>query len=298
MVNSGTEANVNLLQILLADSISPVYVDKYAHATFAFGIRASGRSEFITIAHNDADDLLRKVKENGPGIVCIDTLYSAFGTIADIERIVDICCQYDCILIADEAHAIGVLGLEGEGLVQKHGLQDYVPFRTTSLTKSFGGGGGLITFRADTAEGKMIMIHLATMAIFSLAPQEACAIRHIHALDIIRNDDWRRQELREKTAFFQKGMIDRGYHTKTITGAQTCIIPFVVGNIEFAIDVYHTLVRRHVYPSPHVYPASPRNRSVLRFTVCNLLSYEDIQYALDVFEEVYPIIKPWEWPDN
>lgn len=298
MTNSGTESNVNVLQVLLSGTNWPLYIDKYAHATFVFGARAAGRNDYKHFKHNNVDELLKLIKEGGPGIVCIDTVYSALGTIAPIDEIVDICKQHGCILIADEAHAIGTFGKEGEGLIKMKGLEKEVPFRTTSLGKSFGGGGGLVIFNEQAAEGKEYIGYLSSMPVFSLAPQESLAVRLLGALDIVKKDNWRREELDAKTEYFRQGALKRGYQGLYVQHSKTNIIPFVVGNVVFAKTVYDKFVGKHIYPSPHFYPASPRNKSVVRFTVCNINSYESIDYVLDFMEEIKDEIKPSEWPDN
>ena len=298
MTNSGTESNVNTLQLLLCENNMPIYIDKYAHATFVLGARASGRNDAMYFKHNSVDEMLKLIKEHGPGIVCIDTVYSALGTVAPIEEIVDVCKQYGCILIADEAHAIGIFGKEGEGLVKSKGLEKDVPFRTTSLGKAFGSGSGLIIFNEETVDGKKLINHLSSMPIFSLAPQECVAARHLRGIEMIKKDQWRRDDLNAKTEFFRKGAIERGYAGLFVQQSMTNIIPFVVGPVEFAKEVYDMFIKAHIYPSPHFYPASPRSKSVVRFTVCNFLSYEQIQYVLDFMDEIKPIVKPEEWPDT
>ena len=297
LVNSGTEANVDVLQLLLTDNCIPVYMDKYAHYTFVFGARATGHSHIIYFTHNDADDLLCKIKEYGPGVVCIDTIYSAMGTVAPLIEIVDICNSNDCVLVADESHALGVVGDQGRGLVPMLGLDQYVPFRTSSLGKAFGAGGGLIAFSEEVAEGKYIIPYLGTIPIFSLAPQESQAERLLHALRLIQTEHWRREQLSAKTDYFRKGCINTGYTGQFVRNESTNIIPFVVGPIDFAKEVYDTLVANQIYPSPHFYPASPRNKSVIRFTICNTLTTEDIEMTLQFLKDFHETFKPWQWPD-
>lgn len=298
MTNSGTESNVSVLQLILCDNPLPIYIDKYAHATFVLGARASGRNDAKFFKHNSVDDLLRLIKENGRGVVCIDTVYSALGTITPIDEIVDICKQYDCILIADEAHALGIFGKQGEGLVKSKGLEKEVPFRTTSLGKAFGSGSGLVIFNEEMAEGKQIIPHLSSMAVFSLAPQECVAARHIRGLEMVKADQWRRDELSEKTEFFRKGAMKIGYNGYFVQNSLTNIIPFVVGKVDFAKDIYDMFIKRGIYPSPHFFPASPRDKSVLRCTICNFLSYKQLQEVLDFLEDIKPLVKPEQWPDN
>ncbi len=298
LVNSGTEANVDVLQLALIDSDMPVYMDKYAHYTFVFGARAAGRMDMFYFKHNDADDLLKLVRQYGPGVVCIDTVYSALGTVAPIEKIVDICNSNGCILIADEAHALGTIGYEGEGLVKSRGLEKYVQFRTTSLSKSFGAGGGLVAFSEEVAEGKSLIYHIGTFPIFSLAPQDSLAERLINTLDLIIHDTWRRDELQQKTRMFQDGCLSLGYQGVFVKNASTNIIPFVVGPVDIAKDVYDMFVSNHIYPSPHFYPASPRNKSIIRFTVCNSLTYEQIEVTLQFMKGMYVDVHPWDWADT
>ncbi len=89
-----------------------------------------------------------------------------------------------------------------------------------------------------------------------------------------------------------------GYAGVFVRCANTNIIPFVVGNIDFAKRVYDIFAANSMYPSPHFYPASPRNKSVVRFTICNTVSYEQIDKVLGLLRENLDDFKPWEWPDT
>src|SRR5262249_9226408 len=93
-------AHVGVLEGLIRDE-SPIYIDMEAHASLSDGIRMS-RGRTVGIKHNDPAHFEKRVKIFGPGVVCIDALYSTDGTIPDIERYLDICERHDCTLVLDE----------------------------------------------------------------------------------------------------------------------------------------------------------------------------------------------------
>ncbi|MEV7723109.1 aminotransferase class I/II-fold pyridoxal phosphate-dependent enzyme [Streptomyces sp. NPDC087917] len=108
---SGWDANVSLLQALLGPQPEghPVYVDLPAHASLWAGTNGTG-SVLRPFIHNDTDHLERLMAPDGPGTVCVDTLYSTTGDVAPLAEIVALCRRHGCTLVADESHVLGVHG--------------------------------------------------------------------------------------------------------------------------------------------------------------------------------------------
>ena len=93
----------------------PVYMDKLSHATQVYAAKAAGKTKIMRFPHNDVAQLSKLIHLCGPGLVCIDTMYSSLGDVAPLEEIVDICKQTGSILLADEAHSLGIIGPKGAG---------------------------------------------------------------------------------------------------------------------------------------------------------------------------------------
>lgn len=149
---SGWDANVGPLGVLLDPEPTghPVYLDVLAHASLWAGTRGTGAA-LHPFVHNDIEHLRHLMAQHGPGLVCVDTLYSTTGDQAPLTDLVEACEEFGCSLVADESHSLGVYGPRGAGLVVELGLSDRAAFRTASLAKAFAGRAGLIacTQRAD-----------------------------------------------------------------------------------------------------------------------------------------------------
>ncbi len=272
-------------------------MDKYAHATLPYAAKAAGRNDTMKFKHNDVGDLAKHIAQHGPGLVCIDTIYSALGDIAPLEDIVDLCRKTDCILLADEAHALGIVGPKGAGIVPMLGLENDVPIRTGSLGKTFGAGGGIVAFNKEFAHMRDFVPTYAVMSVFSLAPQDCRAHRFIETLDIIEGEvgDNLRKELWDKSQYFRKGCIERGYDGQLIHD-EGPIVPFITGNIPECKVIYNSFIEQQIFPSAFMYPLAPRNRSIIRWSMCNTVTWEDIDITLNFLEENKDQLKPWTWP--
>ena len=146
LFNSGYDANMGLLASITGRN-STILSDELCHASLIDGIRLSTASRKYKFAHNDTDDLEEKFKKHtaeGPVIVVAESVYSMDGDMAPLTAMVQLCEVYDAQLIVDEAHATGVIGKHGEGLVCALGLQDKVFARVHTFGKALGCHGAVV----------------------------------------------------------------------------------------------------------------------------------------------------------
>src|SRR3569833_662273 len=137
---AGYTAILGLIESIVEPGM-PVYLDDRAHASRWDGAKFSaGRP--IGFAHNDPSALAEEMAANGPGLVCIATVYSVHGDVAPLREILEITEANDSLLLADEAHAFGMFGPAGGGLAVAEQVADRVHFRTGSFSKALGGHAG------------------------------------------------------------------------------------------------------------------------------------------------------------
>ena len=135
--NCGYMANVGLFSSVI-DTHDVVIHDELIHASVIDGIRLSF-GQRLKFKHNDVDDLERILaKSKGRVFVAVETVYSMDGDIAPLESIANVCEKYRAFLIVDEAHAIGVYGDKGEGLVSSLNLEEKVFARVITFGKAMG----------------------------------------------------------------------------------------------------------------------------------------------------------------
>lgn len=141
--NSGYDANLGLISSL-AQRGDTIIADELIHASLIDGARLSHASRY-TFKHNDLNELEAKLKvAKGNVYVVTESVYSMDGDIAPLKEISTLCIQYEAQLIVDEAHALGIFGLHGAGLVQMLGLENEVFARIITFGKALGCHGAVV----------------------------------------------------------------------------------------------------------------------------------------------------------
>lgn len=198
LFNSGYTANVGLLACLPQRG-DTLLTDELIHASLIDGARLSyaTRQRF---AHNDLADLERKLRQaTGQSFVAVESLYSMDGDEAPLTALADLCDHYGAALLVDEAHASGVYGPAGEGLVVAHGLQDRVFARVHTFGKALGVHGAAVVGPTVLSQ---YLINAARPFIYTTAlpPHSLLAIRCAH--ELLAEDVEPRRRLHQRIAFF------------------------------------------------------------------------------------------------
>ncbi len=136
--NTGYMANVGLCSAI-GDKSTSFFCDAFIHASTIDGVRMSTASK-VKFAHNDVKDLQKKLSASTleKKIVLVESVYSMNGDIAPLKEIVEVAEANDAIVIVDEAHATGIFGDKGLGLVQALGLEKRIWCRVHTYSKSMG----------------------------------------------------------------------------------------------------------------------------------------------------------------
>jgi 8-amino-7-oxononanoate synthase len=146
LFNSGYDANIGLLASI-ADKHTTILYDELCHASIIDGARLSLSTRRYKFSHNNTGELadkLKKFSSGWPVLVVVESVYSMDGDMAPLAAIAALCEQYSARLIVDEAHATGVFGARGEGLVCALGLQDKIFARVHTFGKALGCHGAAV----------------------------------------------------------------------------------------------------------------------------------------------------------
>lgn len=262
LFNSGYNANTGILgsvpqrgDIILYDSLS--------HASIRDGIRLSQAQSF-SFSHNNMPDLEAKLRQfpvtpERNIFIVTETVFSMDGDFAPVASIVNLCTEYGAHLIIDEAHAIGVIGDNGEGQVQKLGLHERVFARIYTYGKAPGCHGAAI---AGSHKLRTYLINFARSFIFTTALPET-AIRSIATTySIFPGMKKEREQLKKLVDFFQ--VQDLPYKKlHSVTPVQGVIIP---GNVEVK-NMAEILERDGFDVRPILYPSVPKGKERLRISL-------------------------------
>lgn len=209
LFNSGYDANLGLLACL-PKSGDILLTDELVHASTIDGARLSYATR-RRFRHNDLTDLANQLREEvnlqtpGSVFVAVESVYSMDGDVAPLRELADLCDRYGAVLIVDEAHATGIYGPTGEGLIVALGLQDRVFARIHTFGKALGVHGAAVVGPAVLRD---YLINFARPFIYSTAlpPHSLLAIRCAH--EYLQTHPNARQQLQHRLVYFRQRIAD------------------------------------------------------------------------------------------
>ena len=287
---SGWCTNSGLLQAI-ADPDTTVYLDVLAHMSLWEGANSAG-APTRPFRHNDPASLERSIQSFGPGIVVADAIYSTNGSIAPLTDIVDIAYGAGCIVVIDESHSLGTHGPQGQGLIVELGLTDKVHFRTASLAKAFAGRGGIAVGPARLIE---FIRYEARPAIFSSTVLPHEIVGFDVTLDVVMRDGWRRDRLARNADHLRRGLAELGYN---VSDSQSQIISIEVGRERDTFRFRDLLEERGVFGSVFTAPATPKSRSLVRFSVNCDVTREELDRVIAACRDVRDLVDFRDWPST
>ena len=256
--SSGYAANVGLLPAL-AGKGDIIFSDQLNHASIIDGCRLSG-ARVIVYPHNDMAALDRLAREHQARrrVVVSDAVFSMDGIVADLPGLMEMAQRHGLITVLDEAHALGVIGRTGRGIVEHFGLSGHGPdIFTGSLSKALGADGGYVRGSARLMEW---LRHKGRSFVFSTALSAAPAAAALAALHILAAEPERVARLQENAAFFRSRLAEYGVRAP----GETAIVPLMAGDERVAVAAEKHLREAGILISAIRYPTVARGASRLR----------------------------------
>lgn len=258
LFNSGYDANLGLLSSVPQKADTILY-DQLSHASIRDGIRLSFAQSF-SFAHNDLDDLRKKLANaSGTVFIVTESVFSMDGDLCPLEELVAISEQYKAHLIIDEAHATGVVGDRGEGLVQQLGLQQNIFARVHTFGKACGCHGAVVL---GSRRLRDYLVNFSRSLVYTTAlPEQAiAAIKASYSCFPLMQTE--RDQLKQLVQQFQSTTI--AYEKLFST---TPIQAVVVGGNEQTRDLARKLQGAGLDVRPILYPTVPKGKERLRIVL-------------------------------
>ncbi len=278
--NSGFDANTGFFSSVPQRG-DIILFDEFSHASIREGILLSNAKSF-KFSHNNLVALEEKIKAVKLGsadvFVVTESVFSMDGDSPDLENMVEICEKYSCFLIVDEAHATGVFGPQGQGLLQELNLQHRVFARIVTFGKALGAHGAVVL-----GSEKLIayLINFARSFIYTTAlpPHSVATILAVY-LKLSNNDTFTElQKLQHTIDFFRKKIKQfqiNELFIESTSAIQSCIIP---GN-EQVKELAYSLQNQKFNVKPILAPTVPAGKERLRFCLHSYNSEEEIEAVL------------------
>ena len=272
LFNTGYMANVGIISALgIKDSI--IFSDELNHASIIDGCRLS-HAKTVVYKHNDMKDLAEKLQEHAgcQGLIVTDAVFSMGGDIAPLPDIMALAEQYHVLTMVDEAHATGVIGTTGRGIVEHFGLNRQPDVLMGTLSKALAAEGGYVC-------GSQLLIdylrNTARSYIFSTSLSPAVLAAATKALELLENQPSMVHQLQENTRIFCKTLQQEGIEAHS----NTAIVPIVLHDEELALRAAEELNRQNIFISPIRYPTVPKGQAMLRAALMATHTPEELRQA-------------------
>jgi glycine C-acetyltransferase len=277
-LQSGFNANLAVIPALVQED-DAIFSDELNHASIIDGCRLS-RAQVIRYRHCDPDDLsaaLTRTVGVRRRLVITDGVFSMDGEIAPLPQLAKVAAQHEALVMVDDAHGEGVLGLGGRGISHHFGLLGQVDVEVGTLSKAFGVIGGYVAGRQVLIE---YLKQRARPYLFSSATTAADVAACIAAVQLLQQSQDKVAQLWENTHFFQERMRALGFD---LGRTQTPITPVMVGAAQRAKLLSAQLFSAGVFVQAVAFPTVPRDTARLRVMLSAAHSREDLVFALETF---------------
>jgi 8-amino-7-oxononanoate synthase len=290
---SGYQANVGTIPALV-EAGDAIFSDALNHASLIDGARLS-RADILVYRHRDAEDLESKLRARAAArrkLILTETVFSMDGDLAPLEDIVFLGKKYGALVMVDEAHATGVFGDTGAGLVEALGLQQKVDIQMGTFSKALGSLGG---YTAGNRELIAFLIHRARSFVFTTGLPPAVVAASTEALRIVRQEPERRQALWRNVAQLRQGIERLGY---SLGPTESQILPILLFDDRRTMAACRYLLRQGLFVQGIRPPTVPAGTARLRLSPMATHVERDIEESLAVFAGLQSLLQLDKRSDN
>jgi 8-amino-7-oxononanoate synthase len=282
--NSGYDANVGFFSAVPQRNDIILY-DELSHASIRDGITMSNAKSY-KFNHNDFEDLERLIIKFQSSEIQIpiniyivtETVFSMDGDSPNLEELVLLSEKYNCYLIVDEAHTLGVFGDKGEGLMQYLNLHNRIFARIMTFGKGLGCHGAAVLGSSDLKE---YLVNFARSFIYTTGLSPHSVITILTAYQYLEIEKASIEKLRQNIVFFnqQKNLLGlKPMFVRSKSAIQSAIVP---GN-QNVKQLAQQLQDKGFDVKPILSPTVPEGQERLRFCIHSYNSEEEINQILEL----------------
>ena len=260
-----------------------IICDDRDHASIVDGRRLSFARQ-LHYKHNDMEDLERVLKgipKEAIKLIVVDGVFSMEGDLAKLPEIVELKHKYNCSIMVDEAHGLGVFGRQGRGVCDHFGLTDEVDLIMGTFSKSLASIGGFIASDKDTIN---FLRHTCRTYIFSASNTPAATAAAMEALHIIQNEPERIEHLWEVTNYALKRFREEGFE---IGETESPIIPLYVHDVDKTFLVTKLAFDAGVFINPVIPPACAPQDTLVRFALMASHTKEEVERGVQALKKIF-----------
>lgn len=280
--STGFSVNEGVLSVVVGRG-DYIICDDRDHASIVDGRRLSFATQ-LHYKHNDMEDLervLAKLPHEAIKLIVVDGVFSMEGDLAKLPQIVELKHKYNCSVMVDEAHGIGVFGREGRGVCDHFGLTDEVDLIMGTFSKSLASIGGFIASDFDTINW---LRHTSRTYIFSASNSPAATAAALEALHILQKEPERIEHLWDVTNYALKLFREEGFE---IGDTESPIIPLYVHDVDKTFLVTKLAYDAGVFINPVIPPACAPQDTLVRFALMATHTKDQVDQAIEILKKIF-----------
>ncbi|MCX6431136.1 MAG: glycine C-acetyltransferase [Actinobacteria bacterium] len=279
LFSSCFDANGGIFEALFSEE-DAIISDALNHASIIDGIRLSKAARF-RYANRDMKDLevqLVAAKSARQKVIVTDGVFSMDGFIAPLKEICDLADKYGALVMVDDSHAVGFMGVHGRGTPEYAGVEDRVDILTGTFGKALGGAaGGYVCSHSEIVQ---FLRQKARPYLFSNSLPPMIAAASIAALDLLEKSASLRVQLHANAAHFRSRMQEEGFD---LLSGEHPIVAVMFGEAILASAMAERILKEGVYVVAFSYPVVPQGKARIRVQLSALHTLEDIETCVSAF---------------
>ncbi len=225
--------------------------------------------------------MLQKLPYEAIKLIVVDGVFSMEGDLCKLPEIVELKHKYNCSIMVDEAHGIGVFGDHGRGVCDYFGLTDEVDLIMGTFSKSLASIGGFIASDWDTIN---FLRHTCRTYIFSASNTPAATAAALEALHILQKEPERIEALWKVTKYALKRFSEEGFE---IGDTESPIIPLYVRDVDKTFLVTALAFKAGVFINPVIPPACAPQDTLVRYALMATHTEEQVERSVKALKKIF-----------
>lgn len=276
------DANGGVFEPLLGEE-DAIISDSLNHASIIDGVRLckAQRYRYANADMADLEEQLKKAQANRFRLIVTDGVFSMDGNVAPLDKIYELACRYDAMIMVDESHSAGVVGHTGRGVTELFDLKGKIEIITGTLGKAFGGAiGGFTTGKKEVID---MLRQRSRPYLFSNSIPPMVAAAGVKMVEMMSETNELQDKLHENTAYFSQKMIEAGFDCKP---TQSAIVAVMLYDAKLSQQMAARLLEEGIYVIGFYYPVVPKDQARIRVQVSAAHSREHLDTAIAAFTKV------------
>jgi len=276
------DANGGVFEPLLTEE-DAIISDSLNHASIIDGVRLC-KAQRYRYANADMEDLenqLKTAQAQRFRLIVTDGVFSMDGNVAPLDKIYELAKRYNAMIMVDESHSAGVVGVTGRGVTERFGLRGQIEIITGTLGKAFGGAiGGFTTGKKEIIE---LLRQRSRPYLFSNSIPPMVAAAGIRMFEMMDESNELQDKLHENTVYFVESMKAAGFDIKP---TESAICAVMLYDAKLSQDIATRLLDEGIYVTGFYYPVVPKDQARIRVQISAAHDREQLDTCINAFTKV------------